>query len=114
MQENDDMSSQIEVSDTSKKSDIVEQIDSKVIQDLIKDVSELKALTYRESASIERIEKRYTQYSGPIPPPEIFRGYEEVLPGSAERILKMTERQLEHRITTENKQLDHSIKLSSL
>lgn len=30
--------------------------------------------------------------------------------GSADRILKMAERNLEHRISTENKQLDHSIK----
>ncbi len=36
-------------------------------------------------------------YSGPIPPPDLFRQYDEVLPGAAERILAMAERQSEHR-----------------
>jgi uncharacterized membrane protein len=107
MQDSDDILSQIE---PSEEPNIIEQIDSRVIKELIKDVSELKALTYQESASIERIEKKYTQYSGPIPHPEIIRGYEEVIQGSADRILKMTEKQLEHRIASEIKQLDHSIR----
>ena len=34
---------------------------------------------------------------GPIPPPADLRQYEEVAPGSAERILTMAEKQLEHR-----------------
>ena len=29
---------------------------------------------------------RSKQFSGPIPPPEIIKGYEEVLPGAADRI----------------------------
>lgn len=36
-------------------------------------------------------------YSGPIPPPEILQGYEKVLPGAAERILSMAEKQAKHR-----------------
>lgn len=38
-------------------------------------------------------------YSGPIPPPEAFEKYEKVLPGAADRIMKMTERQQEHRMS---------------
>jgi len=37
------------------------------------------------------------QYAGPIPPPEAFKKYEEILPGAAERILRMAEKQAEHR-----------------
>lgn len=37
------------------------------------------------------------EFSGPIPHPEIIQGYEEVVPGSADRIIKMAERQAEHR-----------------
>jgi uncharacterized membrane protein len=33
----------------------------------------------------------------PLPPPEQLRSYEEVLPGSADRILSMAERQANHR-----------------
>jgi uncharacterized membrane protein len=37
------------------------------------------------------------RYSGPLPAPELFRQYDEVLPGAAERILKMAEREAAHR-----------------
>ena len=36
-------------------------------------------------------------WSGPYPPPDLLRGYEDVLPGSADRIISMAERQQEHR-----------------
>jgi uncharacterized membrane protein len=36
-------------------------------------------------------------YQGPLPPPEILKGYDLVVPGSAERILAMTEDQSKHR-----------------
>ena|SRR5260221_13330559 len=42
-------------------------------------------------------------FSGPLPPPDVFRGYENVLPGSAERILKMAENQSEHRMGMESR-----------
>jgi uncharacterized membrane protein len=34
--------------------------------------------------------------SGPIPPPQILAGYDEILPGSAERIIAMAEADAEH------------------
>ena len=39
--------------------------------------------------------------SGPLPPADQIRAYEEVLPGSADRILSMAERQQEHRQSLE-------------
>lgn len=36
-------------------------------------------------------------YSGPIPHPDLFAKYEETLPGSADRILGMAEKQAKHR-----------------
>lgn len=35
--------------------------------------------------------KRTLSFSGPIPPPEILRQYEELVPGSAERLIIMAE-----------------------
>jgi len=35
-------------------------------------------------------------YSGPVPPPEILRGYDQVIPGAAERILEMAEADQRH------------------
>jgi len=36
-------------------------------------------------------------FTGPLPHPEIMAGYERVLPGSAERILRMTEKEQDAR-----------------
>ncbi|MBD3270668.1 DUF2335 domain-containing protein [Candidatus Peregrinibacteria bacterium] len=36
-------------------------------------------------------------FSGPLPPPSILHGYENIQPGFAERIIKMAESQAEHR-----------------
>ncbi|RME12421.1 MAG: DUF2335 domain-containing protein, partial [Bacteroidetes bacterium] len=44
-----------------------------------------------------------TTFSGPIPPPDIFKEYNEILPGSAERILAMAEQQSSHRREMEKK-----------
>lgn len=41
-------------------------------------------------------------YSGPLPPAEQLRAYEQVLPGSPDRILRMAERQQEHRLALES------------
>jgi uncharacterized membrane protein len=52
-----------------------------------KEIDEIKNIVYQEFHSIERVERRL-EYSGPLPHPEILGGYEKVLPGSADRILK--------------------------
>ena len=44
--------------------------------------------------------------SGPLPPPEFFRAYEDTLPGAADRILAMAERQQEHRQSQESIRLN--------
>jgi uncharacterized membrane protein len=36
-------------------------------------------------------------FQGPLPPPDVFKGYEEVVPGSALEILKMATREQGHR-----------------
>lgn len=38
-----------------------------------------------------------SRFSGPIPPPDIIRGYEEIVPGAADRIITMAEKQSDHR-----------------
>ena len=45
------------------------------------------------------------QHSGPLPTPADFSGYEQVLPGAAERIIGMAERQATHRQSLEYKVL---------
>ena len=41
------------------------------------------------------------EFSGPIPPPNIIAGYENVVPGAADRIIKMAEQQSSHRQSME-------------
>lgn len=41
------------------------------------------------------------QFSGPMPPPALLRHYEEICPGSADRMLRMAEQEAEHRRKTE-------------
>lgn len=45
------------------------------------------------------IEER--SYSGPLPSPEDFNAYEQTLKGSTDRIMSMTEKQVDHRIDME-------------
>lgn len=37
------------------------------------------------------------EYSGPLPPPAVLQRYDQVVPGAAERILRMAEGQSKHR-----------------
>ncbi len=61
-------------------------------------------------AIIARIQTTVTNTSfvGPMPPPEVLQGYENVLKGSAERILAMAERQSSHRQRLERKVVNQS------
>lgn len=43
------------------------------------------------------------QFSGPMPPPEMLREYDEVLPGLANRIVTLAENQSNHRIRLERR-----------
>lgn len=72
-----------------------------------------------EQEKIKQLEKnekkqliaaRFSQeFSGPIPHPELFAKYEDVLPGSADRILKMAEIQSEHRQHLEKSVINSNI-----
>lgn len=47
-------------------------------------------------------------YSGPLPPPESFEAYNLIVPGAAERILAMAEREVLHRHDIEKSVIKHS------
>lgn len=42
-------------------------------------------------------------FSGPLPPPQVLREYDEIVAGLAARLADQAERQTEHRISLENK-----------
>lgn len=47
-----------------------------------------------------------SHYSGPIPPPELLRQFDEIIPNGADRIFKMTEEQSAHRREIEKSVVD--------
>jgi uncharacterized membrane protein len=54
-----------------------------------------------ESTLLARASFHRSIYQGPLPPPEILKGYDLVNPGFAERVMAMAERQSQHRIELE-------------
>lgn len=52
-------------------------------------------------------------YSGPLPPPSVLEGFERILPGAAERIFAMVEKQVDHRIDIEKNAIDSGIRNSA-
>lgn len=56
-------------------------------------------------AVVERVIAEY-EFRGPIPPPDTMDGYERTLPGAADRILSMAEKQSEHRQLMERKMIE--------
>jgi uncharacterized membrane protein len=51
-------------------------------------------------------------YEGPLPTSREFAGYEQALPGAAERILTLAEKEAEHRRANQDKLVISSVKLS--
>ncbi|CCO25463.1 DUF2335 domain-containing protein [Maridesulfovibrio hydrothermalis] len=62
------------------------------------DVRELlKNVTPELRMELRSVASKQIHFQGPIPDPETFKAYEQALPGAADRILSMTERQSKHR-----------------
>lgn len=53
-----------------------------------------------------------TSYSGPIPPPEALERFNEIIPKGAHRILRMAEKQQNHRHQLETKVITSDIRRS--
>jgi uncharacterized membrane protein len=54
------------------------------------------------------------EFSGPLPPPEILEKYNSILPGAAERIFVLLERQSNHRQNLESAVVQSNIKDSRI
>lgn len=70
----------------------------------------------RQAAPVVREEHRVVaaEFSGPLPLPEHLARYDEILPGSAERMLKMAESQALHRQRIESAVIDSGAQNSRL
>jgi uncharacterized membrane protein len=66
----------------------------------------------QEQKQIQLTQAQSLFYSGPLPTSKEFAGYEQALPGAAERILVISEKEVEHRHRNEDKIIEKSLKLS--
>jgi uncharacterized membrane protein len=53
-------------------------------------------------------------YSGPIPDPHSLAQYEQLQPGLAERIIRMAEKEAEHRHLQEDRLIKNTIKVATV
>lgn len=58
---------------------------------------ELQPVSEEVQRRLIRIEAHLESFSGPIPKPSMLKEYENVVPGCAERIIRMAEKQAKHR-----------------
>ncbi|MGB4588049.1 MAG: DUF2335 domain-containing protein [Clostridiaceae bacterium] len=58
-------------------------------------VSEKKGAFNRNG--VKALLQERSEFSGPLPPPQIFEEYERICPGAADRVLSMAESQSQHR-----------------
>lgn len=73
---------------------------------------ELSAQAARR-VSAELAITRTVEFSGPLPPPELLKGYNEVFAGWAERIVAMAERQAQHRQSLEKRVIESNCSAQS-
>lgn len=59
----------------------------------------------KPSESSTRTIVQQAQWAGPIPPPAALEHFEQVLPGGADRIVRMAEQEQSHRIECEKVQM---------
>ncbi len=66
-------------------------------------------MSKNKSIQVRQQQINIQQFQGPIPPPEILARYDEVIPGGADRILAMAERQAAHRQELEKRVITSNI-----
>lgn len=88
-----------DIGDKGDKKDLI----SSEIEELIAPIIDDEHLEPQEKTSkVISILNREVHFSGPIPHPSILAGYKELIPDAPERILRMAEQEVMHKIESEN------------
>lgn len=101
--------------DAANKSD--EQVPQKILQALLKDPKVAHGVPEQKRGQIvETVIAAYTSrfHCGPFPPPEMLAEYNNIIPNGADRIMKMAEQQMAHRIDIETKVITGQLSQSKL
>ncbi len=96
------------MSEQEKKDDGMLKQNDELVQLLARIPEEDKNIIIRHMSIVQASRS----YSGPLPPPEDLREYESIQKGAADRIIKVLEKQVEHRIEQESKIVDNEHDLS--
>jgi uncharacterized membrane protein len=85
------------------------------IRDFLNKLPEAKRFEIMQAyaAKLSIIEKSII-FSGPLPPAAILKEYNEIIPNGAERIMKMAEKQSDHRIDIEKHAIKEQFKQSGI
>ena len=67
-----------------------------------------------QNKSVKLVEQQIFSFSGPLPPPEILKMYNDIVPNGADRIMTMTEKQSDHRQFLEKAVISKDSKRSTL
>mgnify|MGYP001591579865 CR=1 FL=1 len=68
----------------------------------------------QQNKGVVRREETRISFSGPLPPPNVLEQYDRIVPGAADRIIKMAEQQSQHRRELERKVIDSDVQNSKL
>lgn len=94
----------------------VQEIEVEEVVDELKKKPSLKDLSeeqLRDIARVSIVEVRQEIFSGPLPPPSLLAAYENIIPGCADRIIKMSEANANSRLTINDKIVTSDIKRSN-
>lgn len=75
--------------------------ESAEVAEVLEPLLEQLELPKEKEAQVRRMVTTILSFQGPIPPPMLLRQYEDVVPGSADRLIRLTEKQTDHRIDME-------------
>jgi uncharacterized membrane protein len=67
----------------------------------------------REAQQLVQQTTLAASFSGPLPPPSTLERYEQVVPGAAERLITMAERNQSHRHALETAAVHHEIQIAN-
>lgn len=62
--------------------------------------------------SVAQITAAASSFEGPIPPPQVLQQYSAIVPDAAERIIRMAEKQSDHRMDLEKKVVYSNVRKS--
>jgi hypothetical protein len=81
-----------------------EEVDEELSNDIIQHPDAFSRVLDRPE--IQQIVVAHHAFQGPLPPPDLLRGYQDILPDAPERIFQLTEKEFSHRQRMEEKALD--------